>query len=58
MIDEDVRVNNEFYICPVYNQLISDEKTLIPFFVDRMHGLGTPEDLEKYLSLKRISSNY
>ena len=52
MIEKDIRVNNEFYIAPVYNELILDEKTLIPFFVDRMHGLGTPEDLKKYLSIK------
>jgi len=52
MIEKDIRVNNEFYIAPVYNELILDEKTLVPFFVDRMHGLGTPEDLKKYLSMK------
>jgi len=48
MIAKDVRVNNEFYIAPVYNEMLSDKKTLVPFFVHRMHGLGTPEDLEKY----------
>jgi len=52
MIEKDIRVNNEFYIAPVYNELILDEKTLVPFFVDEMHGLGTPEDLKKYLSMK------
>ena len=52
MIEKDIRVNNEFYIAPVYNELILDEKTLVPFFVDKMHGLGTPEDLKKYLSMK------
>ena len=51
MIEKDVRVNNEFYICPVYNELIQDDKKLIPFFVNKMHGLGTPEDLQKYLSI-------
>ena len=49
MIDKDIRVNDEFYICPVYNELIQDNKTLIPFFVHKMHGLGTPEDLQAYL---------
>lgn len=49
MIKKDIRVNNEFYIAPVYNELINDRKTLVPFFVHQMHGLGTPEDLEKYL---------
>jgi dTDP-glucose pyrophosphorylase len=51
MIEKDIRVNNEFYICPVYNELIQDDKKLIPFFVNKMHGLGTPEDLQKYLSI-------
>tara|TARA_B100000214_G_C23915228_1_gene603328 strand:- start:368 stop:1078 length:711 start_codon:yes stop_codon:yes gene_type:complete len=50
MIEKDVRVNGEFYICPVYNELIRDGKSLIPFYVYKMHGLGTPEDLNKYLS--------
>jgi dTDP-glucose pyrophosphorylase len=48
MIEKDIRVNNEFYIAPVYNELISDGKTLIPFFVNRMWGIGTPEDLRRY----------
>ena len=50
MIEKDVRVNGEFYICPVYNELILDGKMLIPFFVNKMNGLGTPEDLKKYLN--------
>ena len=49
MIDKDIRVNNEFYIAPVYNELIEDGKTLIPFFVNRMWGIGTPEDLKYFL---------
>lgn len=52
MIEKNIRVNNEFYIAPVYNELIADGKTLIPFFVHRMHGIGTPEDLQTYLSRK------
>jgi dTDP-glucose pyrophosphorylase len=51
MIDKDIRVNGEFYICPVYNELIDDGKTLVPFFVHKMHGLGTPEDLKKFLKV-------
>lgn len=50
MISKDIRVNNEFYIAPVYNELIGAGKTLIPFFVHRMHGIGTPEDLNAYLN--------
>ena len=49
MIEKDIRVNNEFYIAPVYNELIADGKTLIPFYVHKMYGLGTPEDLRYFL---------
>ena len=49
MIKKDIRVNNEFYIAPVYNELIADGKTLIPFYVHRMWGIGTPEDLKNFL---------
>lgn len=49
MIEKDIRVNNEFYIAPVYNEMILDGKTLIPFFVHKMWGLGTPEDLDFFL---------
>jgi len=49
MIEKDIRVNNEFYIAPVYNELINDGKTLIPFYVDKMWGIGTPEDLNIFL---------
>jgi len=50
MIKKDIRVRNEFYIAPVYNELIQDGKTLIPFYVHKMWGIGTPEDLAFYLS--------
>jgi NDP-sugar pyrophosphorylase family protein len=53
MIDKDIRVNNEFYIAPVYNELIEDGKTLIPFYVHRMWGIGTPEDLKNFLANNR-----
>ncbi len=49
MIEKNIRVNNEFYIAPVYNELIGDGKKLIPFFVHSMWGIGTPEDLKYYL---------
>ncbi len=53
MIEKDIRVNNEFYIAPVYNELIEDGKSLIPFYVHKMWGLGTPEDLRHYLENKK-----
>ena len=50
MIEKNIRVKNEFYIAPVYNELIKDGKTLVPFYVSQMHGLGTPEDLDKFIN--------
>lgn len=49
MIEKDVRVNNEFYVCPVFNQAIQDYKKITTFNIKRMWGLGTPEDLKYYL---------
>lgn len=50
MISKNIKVNNEFYIAPVYNELIADNKSLIPFYVNKMWGIGTPEDLKNYLN--------
>lgn len=52
MIVRNDRVNNEFYTCPVYNYLIQEGKKIGIKNIDfkQMHGLGTPEDLDLYLS--------
>lgn len=49
MISKNVRVNNEFYVCPVFNQAIADGKIIRTKEVTGMWGLGTPEDLEYFL---------
>ena len=50
MIDKNIRVNNEFYVAPVYNEMIEDGKRITYHDIgDKMHGLGTPEDLELFL---------
>jgi HAD superfamily hydrolase (TIGR01509 family) len=49
MIDKNIRVNNEFYVCPVFNQAIKDCKRIRTFNISQMWGLGTPEDLKYYL---------
>jgi NDP-sugar pyrophosphorylase family protein len=51
MIEKDIRVNNEFYVCPVYNEMILKGKQIKTWDIKQsdMHGLGTPEDLEKYI---------
>lgn len=52
MIKNNDRVNNEFYLCPVYNYLIKNKGNVKTFVVEEMWGLGTPEDLDTYLKLK------
>ena len=49
MIERNIRVNNEFYVCPVFNQAIEDGKKIRTFDIPKMWGLGTPEDLNYYL---------
>lgn len=49
MIEKNIRVNNEFYVCPVFNQAIEDGKKIRTYEAKRMWGIGTPEDLEYYL---------
>jgi HAD superfamily hydrolase (TIGR01509 family) len=49
MIEKDIRTNNEFYVCPVYNQAIENGKKIFVHEATEMWGLGTPEDLENYL---------
>ena len=48
MIDHDKRVNNEFYVCPVFNEAIEDGLDIKSYDVSEMWGLGTPEDLTKF----------
>lgn len=50
MIEKDIRVNNEFYVCPVYNQAIEKGKRIVINEVEKMWGIGTPEDLESFLA--------
>jgi HAD superfamily hydrolase (TIGR01509 family) len=49
MINNNIRVNNEFYVCPVFNEAILDGKKIITYTANKMWGLGTPEDLNYYL---------
>ena len=51
MIHKNIRHNGEFYACPVYNELILNDRQVYIYNIDaeKMHGLGTPEDLELFL---------
>jgi beta-phosphoglucomutase-like phosphatase (HAD superfamily)/dTDP-glucose pyrophosphorylase len=49
MISKDIRVNNEFYVCPVFNEAILDGLKIKTFDIPKMWGIGTPEDLNYFL---------
>jgi beta-phosphoglucomutase-like phosphatase (HAD superfamily)/dTDP-glucose pyrophosphorylase len=49
MIEKNERVNNEFYVCPVYNHLIQKNKRVRTFNCKKLWGLGVPEDLENFI---------
>lgn len=55
MIMKKLRVNNEFYVAPVYNQIIENGNSVGIFNIgseaNGMYGLGTPADLGLFLSL-------
>lgn len=52
MIEQNIRTNGEFYVAPVFNQLIGIGQYISIYRVEnmQMHGLGTPEDYERYLA--------
>ena len=52
LIKQNIRVNNEFYVCPVYNLLIQNNKKIKVVPCEKMYCLGTPKDLENYLQNK------
>lgn len=49
MIEKNIRTNNEFYVCPVFNEAIGDGKLVRVKNIKKMWGIGTPEDLQTYL---------
>ena len=52
MIDKNIRVNNEFYVCPVFNEAIKGGKKIKNYRIDKMWGIGTPEDLKYFIDNK------
>ena len=53
MIEKNIRFNNEFYVCPVFNQAIEDGKKIKTFHFEGMWGIGTPEDLRTFLEREK-----
>ncbi len=49
MIAKNIRTNNEFYVAPVFNEAVGDGKKIRVKNIERMWGIGTPEDLNYFL---------
>lgn len=49
MIEQDIRVNGEYYTCPVFNRGIADGLHIKIHPIDKMWGIGVPEDLNYFL---------
>lgn len=51
MILKSTTTSGEFYVCPVYNELILEGKSIkvFPLIREQMHSLGTPEDVETFM---------
>lgn len=62
MIRQNVRINNEFYVAPVYNLIIESAPRLGIFNIGEvdkgMYGLGVPDDLNRFLANKYISDKF
>ena len=51
MIDRNIRVNNEFYVAPAYNEMIEAGMKIGFCNVGaKMYGLGIPDDLNYFMS--------
>ena len=52
MIAKNIRTNNEFYLAPVYNEMIGEGKKIVFRNVGKVHeqvfGMGIPEDLNDF----------
>jgi NDP-sugar pyrophosphorylase family protein len=57
MIKKNIRTNDEFYIAPSYNEMIETNKKILHYPIAEMRGLGTPEDLSRFLENIHQKSN-
>ncbi len=62
MIAKNLRVNNEFYVAPSYNQLINKGKKIVIKSTGKeyegMHGLGIPQDLAHFMTTDLFFTKY
>ncbi len=49
MIKRDISINNEFYVSPVFNIFVENNKKIITMPVKKMWPLGNKEEIDFFL---------
>ena len=49
MVNENIKTNNEFYVCPLYNLLINDGKKINTLLFDKCNSIGTPNEINEFI---------
>lgn len=47
---KETQVNGEWFVAPTFNEAIADGKKIKIFNIDKMFGMGVPEDLEYFIN--------
>jgi UDP-N-acetylglucosamine diphosphorylase / glucose-1-phosphate thymidylyltransferase / UDP-N-acetylgalactosamine diphosphorylase / glucosamine-1-phosphate N-acetyltransferase / galactosamine-1-phosphate N-acetyltransferase len=60
MIKNGQKINNEYYVVPVIDRMIKDNKNVCNIICDEFYSFGTPEDLSNYYknTYKKFEGNY
>ena len=53
MINKNIRVNNEFYVCPVYNEAIENNKKISIKNIKKLWPLGTNDEIEEFIKFSK-----
>ena len=55
MIDKKITVDDQYFVCPVYNELILDGNKIRKFDIEKVWSFSVPEGLEYFIKdLKNI----
>ncbi len=59
VILKNAAVSGEFYVCPVYNELIlaGQSVSVFPIAREQMHSLGTPDDVKTFAANRAFTLN-
>lgn len=56
MISKEIKVDNQYYLAPVYNEMLDKIVRIYPIGNDQVHILGTPKELEAYIDYTKTTS--